>query len=92
VVVIDAALLLFWKMDREVDLVLVIHSSRRSRIQRMKQRGISEVDTIAREKAQLPYAEFRRRADRLMLNNGSVEELERKLKNFWRREVSGRTS
>lgn len=87
VVVIDAALLLFWKMDREVDLVLVIHSSRKSRIRRMKKRGIAPEDTLARERAQLPYEQFRKRADRLILNNGSLKDLERKLGQFWHRFV-----
>ena len=87
VVVIDAALLLFWKMDREVDLVLVIHSSRESRIRRMKKRGITPEDALARERAQLPYQEFRKRADRLILNNGSLKDLQRKLGQFWQRFV-----
>ncbi len=87
VVVIDAALLLFWGMDREVDLVLVIHSGRRHRLDRMERRGISRKDTSAREKAQLPYPEFRSRADRLILNSGSLQQLERKLDSFWRKQV-----
>lgn len=90
VVVIDAALLLFWKMDAEVDLTLVIHSSREARIKRMKKRGITAQDTIAREKAQLPYAEFRKRSDRLILNNGNLRDLKRKLERFWQRSVAGR--
>ena len=84
-VVIDAALLLFWGMDREVDLTLVIHASRRERLNRMAERGISRADALARERSQLPYAEFQRRADRLILNNGSLKDLERKLTAFWHR-------
>jgi len=90
VVIIDAALLLFWGMDREVDLVLVIHSSRRCRLDRAEQRGIERADALAREKAQLPYSEFRKRADRLILNNGSLEQLERKLERFWSLLAAGR--
>jgi len=87
VIVIDAALLLYWKMDREVDRVLVIHTSREQRLARMTTRGISRTDALARERAQLPYSEFRKRADILFLNNGSVDDLERKLRAFWRRTV-----
>ena len=78
-VVIDAALLLYWQMDREVDFVLVIHASRRTRFARMAKRGISEADALARQKAQLPYREFQKRADRMILNNGTREQLRTKL-------------
>jgi len=87
VVVIDAALLLFWRMDREADLVLVIHASRQSRVKRMRARGITARDTLAREKAQLPYSEFQRRSDRLILNNGTIKDLERKIRCFWQENV-----
>lgn len=78
-VVIDAALLLYWGMDREVDYVLVIHTGRRRRLRRLARRGISRADAEARERLQLPYEEFRKRADRLLLNNGSKSDLRRKL-------------
>jgi len=79
VVVVDAALLLYWRMDREVDFVLVIHASREVRLQRLMARGVSRQDATARERAQLPFCEFRRRADRLILNNGTRQDLEKKI-------------
>ena len=57
-VVIDAALLLQWRMDREVDLVLVIHAGWALRLQRAVRRGLSVSDVAARQRAQLPYREF----------------------------------
>jgi len=78
-VVVDAALLLYWQMDREVDFVLVIHASRQTRLARMAKRGIAEADALARQKAQLPYREFQKRADRMILNNGTPEQLRTKL-------------
>jgi len=79
-VVIDAALLLDWKLDREVDFVLVIHASLEDRLIRLKKRGISRVDALARQKAQLPFSEFRKRADRVVLNNGTKVMLKAKIK------------
>lgn len=84
-VVIDAALLLDWGMDRETDLVLVIHAGRETRFRRAEKRGFSSADIRARQRAQLLFREFRRRADRVILNNGSEADLRRKLGDFWAR-------
>ena len=83
VIVIDAALLLDWNYDKKVDYVLVIHASLEKRIERLKERGILRSDAIARNKAQLPYREYQRRADRIILNNNTIENLKRKLTALW---------
>jgi dephospho-CoA kinase len=85
VVVVDAALLLYWRMDREVDVVVVVHTSQRLRLERMASRGMSRADALARQRSQLPYQEFRRRADYLLLNNGSLAQLETKLRRLWKK-------
>ena len=81
-VVVDAALLLHWNLDRKMDHVLVIHAERELRFRRLKKRGISRADALAREKAQLPYREFQIRSDRLILNSGTVRQLRRILVQF----------
>lgn len=83
-VVVDAALLLYWQMDREVDFVLVIHASKQSRFARMAKRGITETDALARQQAQLPYSEFQKRADRVILNNRTLQLLKKRLVKFLR--------
>ncbi len=87
VVVVDAALLLDWKMDREMDLTLVIHASWETRLRRLRARGISVADARARQKAQLPFAVYRERSDRLILNNKSVRVLGVKLAVFYEKFV-----
>ncbi len=89
-VVIDAALLLYWGMDREVDVTLVVHAGLDTRLKRLRARGIQPGDARARQRAQLPYAEFRNRADRVILNNGTTSDLKRKLRRFWQAYVSER--
>jgi dephospho-CoA kinase len=84
VVVIDAALLLNWGMDREVDVVLVIHALRAERLKRLKTKGISPEDALARERAQLPYREFQSRSNRVILNNGTIRDLDRKVTQWYR--------
>lgn len=81
-VVVDAALLLHWRMDREVDFVLVIHAGREIRLARLAARGIDRRDALARERAQLSYREFQRRADRVILNNGTKQDLIRKIESL----------
>ncbi len=81
-VVVDAALLLDSAIEKDVDLILVIHAGEEIRLKRLLKRGMAASDAGRRMCAQLPFAEFRRRADRLILNNGSRMSLENKLVTF----------
>ncbi len=83
IIVIDAALLLDWNYDKKVDYVLVIHTSLENRIRRLKSRGITRIDAISRDKAQLPYKEYQRRADKVILNNSTPTNLKNKLSKLW---------
>ena len=78
-IVIDAALLLYWGMDREVDFMLVIHAGVQIRLKRLRARGITREDALARQRSQLPFREFQRRADRVILNNRTPAVLRRKI-------------
>jgi dephospho-CoA kinase len=91
VVVIDAALLLDWKLDYEIDYTLVIHAGLDTRLSRLAERGISRADALARQQAQLPFTEYRRRAGRVILNRGSIDDLRRKLSEWWRQTVQNRS-
>jgi dephospho-CoA kinase len=88
VVLIDAALLLDWNLDCEMDLTLVIHASREKRLARLARRGIRRADALARERQQPNYAEYRKRADIVILNNGTSYDLARRLRAFWQRSVA----
>lgn len=90
VVVIDAALLLDWELDRRMDLVLVIQASMKARLKRLTERGMTRDDILARQKAQLPFSEYRKRADCVVLNNGSVDKLRAKLQRLYEKFVRQR--
>ena len=90
VVVIDAALLLDWELDRPMDVVLVVHASEETRLKRLAARGISKEDALARQKAQVPFSEYRKRADYVVLNNSTVEKLQAKLQRLYKKFVSQR--
>lgn len=83
VVVVDAALLLDWQLDRELDFVLVIHASQSIRTRRMLARGYSADDVLSRQNHQLAYSEYRRRADRVIFNGGTKYDLRKKLVRLW---------
>lgn len=81
-VVIDAALLLDWELDREIDVVIVVHASQQVRLDRLEKRGITRRDALARQRVQLPLSEFRRRADYWVTNNATPNALRLKLENI----------
>ncbi len=83
VVIIDAALLLDWRLDREVDWTIVITAPLALRTKRMSARGLSRAEVIARQKSQPSVATFRSRADFVVSNSGSSAELRRRLKKLW---------
>ncbi len=78
-VVIDAALLLDWELDREIDAVIVVYASQQVRLDRLGKRGITHRDALARQRAQLSLSEFRRRADYWVTNNAMPDALRSKL-------------
>ncbi len=82
VIVIDAALLLDWGLDKITDQVLVIHSGSKARLRRLEKRGIKTADALARQRMQLSVSEFRKRADKVILNDKSKKEFEAKVRNW----------
>jgi dephospho-CoA kinase len=80
--VVDAALLLDWCLDRLVDVVVVIHAAQPTRLARLKKRGIDRRDALARQRRQLPYAIYRKKADFVVFNRGTERQLETKLRDI----------
>ncbi|MEA2031693.1 MAG: dephospho-CoA kinase [candidate division Zixibacteria bacterium] len=85
VIVLDAALLLNWDINNEMDYILMIHSSLKDRLRRLQVRGISRQDALARQKTQLPFRIYQQHADRVILNNDSIASLRDKLYHLWKR-------
>jgi dephospho-CoA kinase len=78
VVVIDAALLIETGLADGVDVVIVVVATEDVRGERLKaQRGMTEADIEARIAAQLPLPRLLEKADIVVQNNGSLEELRR---------------
>lgn len=79
-IVIDAALLLEWKLNRILDTIVLIHAPEALRLARLKKRGISRKDALARQRRQLSYKQQRQRADHAILNNKTESDLKTKLR------------
>ena len=82
-VVVDAALLFTWGMDKEVDVAILVTAADRLKIKRMTDVGMPEEDIEARLKLQPPDAKIWRKADFVLENRGSFAELRRKCRALW---------
>ena len=78
VVVLDAALLLAWGMERSCDAVLAVTAPESEQVARlMRSRGWSEAEARAVLAVQRPNEAFAEAADLTLANDGNVAELER---------------
>ena len=86
VVVLEAAILLEAGWDRLVDEVWVTVAPESVVVQRTKERtGLSEEQIRARIHAQLSNEERTKRADVVITNDGTMEELKAKVRDLWER-------
>jgi dephospho-CoA kinase len=83
VVVLDAALLIEAGLADGVDVLVVIHSPREIQVERLASKGMGERDASARIAAQLAPEQRLERADIVIDNTGSLEELGRRVDQLW---------
>ena len=85
-IVLDAAILLEAGWSKECDKLVYVEAPRPLRLQRLAEaRGWTEKEVHDREQAQLPLSEKRNRADAVLENCGSLEELNRQVEELLRR-------
>ena len=81
--IVDGALIFESSMDQHLDLVLLIASSLKFRIERALNRGtLSREDIIRRNELQWNDEDKATSADYTIYNNGTEQELEEKIKKF----------
>lgn len=81
--VLDAPLLLEAGWQTLCDAVVFVEASRASRLGRARARGWSESQFDQREAAQWPIERKRAAADVVIHNDGSLDELAAKVRQFW---------
>jgi len=75
-VVIEAALIYETGMDKELDYILVVNAAEETRIKRVMNRDkVSRDDVVQRMNAQLPVAAKVKKADFVVENDGTYQEL-----------------
>lgn len=88
IVVIDAALLHYWRLDREMDITITVYAPYDIRLKRLIRRGIAREDARKRDKAQLSFAEMKRRSDIVIRNSGSRRDLHGRALAVWKQFIS----
>jgi dephospho-CoA kinase len=83
VVVLDGALLLETGLARRVDMVVVIHSPTELRVERLEARGLPADQAKARMASQLSDEERLAKADLVIDNSGSFEDLVEQVDDAW---------
>lgn len=88
-VVYDAALIYEWGIESEFDLVIVVDAPLHDRIARICMRDhLTENDAMARIKSQMPLSEKVLRADIVIENNTTIEQLEKQIEIVMKRIIS----
>ena len=83
VVVLDAALLIEAGLADGVDVVIVVHSPREIQVDRLTAKGVGSQDARNRIASQLEPEKRLARADIVIDNSGSLEDLSRQVDTLW---------
>lgn len=83
VVVLDAALLFNWGLEKEMDASVLVSTTKRLKIERANQTGMTKATAEARISKQLSENIMAKRADFVIKNNGTQEDLRNKAEELW---------
>lgn len=85
IVVIDAALLIDWGWQKNIDITILVNAGNRIKIKRLMAKGLSKKEAGRRLKAQLSFSQLKRHSDLLIYNNKSLETLELKVRKIMKK-------
>lgn len=84
VAVVDAAIIVETGMEKDVDILIVVDADDSTRLSRLRDRGMSGMDIRARMASQSHPHVLRRKADIVVDNNGTLEELAEVAEKVWK--------
>jgi dephospho-CoA kinase len=83
-VVIDAALIVEWGLEKELDYLIFVESKREDKIKRLqREKGYSRKEAMDRIKSQLPEITKKKKADFVIKNDEGLAELRKKARKVW---------
>jgi len=82
--VVEIPLLFEKNLQKNVDLTVCVSSDRELQVERLERKGMDEASALARINSQLPLAVKAEMADFVLLNDGSLEFLERQVERLVR--------
>ncbi len=84
IVAIDAALMVEWGLEKELDYLIFVESKREDKIKRLrKEKGYTRREALDRIKSQLPEITKKRKADFVIRNDKGLAELRTKANRVW---------
>lgn len=87
IITVDAALIFEWGIEDWFDYIVLIDSKPSIIGSRLKRLGVSEEIIKGRIKSQMDLKKARKKADFIIENNGSVEDVRKEARNVWERMV-----
>jgi len=88
-VMVDAALIIEWGLQKELDYLILVESNLKNRLKRLKENsGYSQKEALNRIKAQIDYKTRRKYADYIIRNDKDLKELKKRVVFLWKRLIS----
>jgi dephospho-CoA kinase len=86
IAVVDAALIIEWGLRKELDYLILVESSLKNRLRRLKEYlGYSQREALDRIKMQLKDKNRRKYADYIIKNDKDLKELRKKTVSLWKK-------
>jgi dephospho-CoA kinase len=80
IVIVDAALLIDWGLQKKMDYTILVHASQNIRIARLGKLGYSSTEAMKRIKSQLMFSDLKKGSNIVIFNNKSLAALEVQVK------------
>ncbi len=85
IVVVDAALIVEWDLQNELDYLIFVQSRKEDKIKRLRrQKAYSREEALDRIRSQLPEVTKRRLADFVIVNDKGLSQLREKAERVWK--------